>query len=60
MLILEELKEDGRKFLDEYRCDELDDLAKMNANAYMRGLLDGGRLVLSRSAQKQELIGEKA
>ncbi|MCM1190637.1 MAG: hypothetical protein NC541_15260 [bacterium] len=44
MLRLEELKEEGCQFLKESQFEELNDLAKMNANAYIKGLFDGQKL----------------
>ncbi|MCM1026490.1 MAG: hypothetical protein NC432_08625 [Roseburia sp.] len=44
LLKLEVLKEEGLQFLKESQYEELDVLAKMNANAYIKGLYDGQKL----------------
>lgn len=41
---LKSLEEEGQRFLEDTGYGELDDLAKMNANAYMKGLKDGKAL----------------
>lgn len=48
---LKRLEDEGREFLTDYRYAELDDIAKMNANAYMRGMVDGRRLEALRTGK---------
>lgn len=55
MLRLEELKDEGQKFLTDYHYADLDDLAKMSVNTYMKGLIDGRRLAVSEAGKKSEL-----
>ena len=51
MLTLEELKSDGRKFLENYQ--ELDESAKLIAISYMRGLKDGK--ILAEHAESEKI-----
>lgn len=44
MANVEELRKEGENFLKMTHYKDLDDLAKINANTYMRGLQDGMRL----------------
>ena len=51
---IEELKKDGERFLNTTNYEDLDDLAKINVNTYMRGLKEGMRLAeKSRDAKKE-------
>lgn len=53
---IEELKKDGERFLNTTNYEDLDDLAKINVNTYMRGLKEGMRLAeKSRDTAKKEL-----
>lgn len=54
MANIEELKKDGERFLNTTNYEDLDDLAKINVNTYMRGLKEGMRLAeKSRDAKKE-------
>lgn len=54
MANIEELKKDGERFLSTTNYEDLDDLAKINVNTYMRGLKEGMRLAeKSRDAKKE-------
>lgn len=48
---LEHIKEEGADFLKTGYAD-LPDLAKMNVNAYMRGLKEGMALAFAQQAEK--------
>ena len=41
---IKDLQEEGERFLQKSHYEELDDLAKINANTYMRGLKEGMRI----------------
>lgn len=51
---LKRLEDEGREFLTGYRYAELDDIAKMNANAYMRGMVDGRRLAALKDGKGED------
>ena len=58
MANVEELGKEGENFLKMTHYTDLDDLAKINANTYMRGLQDGMRLAEKSGSgtAKQELV----